>query len=115
MYDSDGGGFFAIGVLMMFVALGSAQAILDNIIWIFIGLGVVLLLMMLYINYDFVVESKFDRWYESKIQAFLNLFGLNLHDKKVWAVFCIFDNLVMIAVRIGLFLLGLWIVAFVLI
>lgn len=114
MYDSDGGGFFAVGLLMMFLALGSAHTLLENIIWLFTGLGVVLILMMLYMNYGFAIETKFDEWYESKVQSFLRLFGLNLYNKKVWAVFCIFDNLLMIVVRIGLFLLGLWFVAYVL-
>lgn len=112
MYDSDGGGFFAVGLLMMFLALGSAHTLLENIVWLFVGLGVVLILMMLYMNYGFAVEDKFNNWYESIVQSFLKLFGLNLYDKKVWAVFCIFDNLLMIAVRIGLFILVLLFLAY---
>lgn len=45
MYDSDGGGFFAVGLLMMFLVLGSAHTLLENIIWLFVGLGVVLMLI----------------------------------------------------------------------
>lgn len=114
MYDSDGLGFFALGILMVFGLLTLVKFILDNLIWFIALIIICVALAFWWIEHGYDIKVKFDKWYLSKVRALLHIFGIELYNKHVWNIFRFIDWLIRNALYYGSFLAGLWILGFIL-
>ncbi len=115
MYDSDGSGFFALGILMLFGTLALGKFILDNLVWFIVAFIIFVIIAYFWIIYGFEIERKFERWYVIKVRTFLHIFNIELYSKHVWNVFLIIDWLIRCFLRLGSMLATLWIVGFLLV
>lgn len=114
MYDSDGSGFFALGMLMVFGTVALFEFILDNLIWFIAAFIIFFILVYLWMKYGYDISDKFENWYISKIRAFLHIFGIELYHKYVWNIFRLIDWLIRCALKFGSLLAGIWFLGFIL-
>lgn len=114
MYDSDGSGFFALGIFMVFGTLAVVKFILDNFIWFIAASIIFVIIAHQWIKYGYDIKVKFEKWYISKVRAFLHIFGIELYSKYTWNIFRFIDWLIRCALYFGSLLAGLWILGFIL-
>lgn len=114
MYDSDGLGFFALGILMVFGTLALGKFILDNLIWFIAVFIICVSIVYWWIEHGYDIKVKFEKWYISKVRAFLHIFGVELYSKHVWNIFRFIDCLIRNALYFGSLITGLWILGFIL-
>jgi K+-transporting ATPase A subunit len=96
MYDSDGMGFFAIGILMMGIVYAFLKVFMDNMLIFLIGMAIFAALIMVYIKHGFDISWAISDWWGNKVNRILfKLFGVTLKNKIAWTIYC----LVMFAAR----------------
>lgn len=90
MINSDGSGFFAIGILMMFVTYQFCKFFLDNILWFFLGLIVYIILSILWTTYGYMIVTKISRWWQGIVRRFLlKFFNQDLYSNNFcWYGYC---------------------------
>jgi hypothetical protein len=89
MYDSDGAGFFAVGILMIGVAYAFYRVVLDNIIWFLLAFVVFGALLYVYMKSNVDYTGIAIKWWRGKVNKVLyKLFGVTLYNSKIaWFIY----------------------------
>jgi len=113
MYDSDGGGFFAIGILMMAAVYGFVKVFLDNILWFFLVMAIFAGGLWFYMRSGIDVQAVFGRWWQGHVNRILiKLFGVGLSNKYVWPIYAFLSIIIRMGISFYALILGLYFAAF---
>jgi len=110
--DSDGSGFFATGLLFMFIAFDVYKFFLDNILFFFIGFVVFIALFLLYDSYGYDLKVKFGKWFQCRVDGILRkYFNVSLNNRFTWSCYYLITALFQMGIEFLAFLAILNIVA----
>ena len=116
MYDSDGGGFYALGILMMGLAYMFYKIVLDNIIWFLLAFAIFGALLYAYMNCKVDYAGIAIKWWRDKVDKVLyKLFGVTLCSSNVaWFIYGIFVFIVRTGAIFMSIILAMYVVAWLL-
>jgi len=113
--DSDGSGFFAIGLLFMFITYAIWKFFLDNILFFVIVFVVFIALLFLYDSYGYDLKVKFGTWFQGRVDCILRkYFKVSLNNRIVWSCYYLITAIFQMGIEFLAFIAMLSIVAYVL-